>query len=377
MVSRNNDDDEMAEKVERYIKDRWELTNDELTKQQRVYDKMQKQEYKPMRPPSKKMTRKTRENLEHIKKILCNMTKYDNLRHILTEYDRWKILIDFYIVADGLKIDGKKRKAEGNKNKNIRFMDVKGNYIFAMPIDKFIELRRGTRNSISRNINLFVFLELIEKRNPYEIETASIMRQEEYRQDKISMVDGMIKNGMLWQGDKKNDFNFTSLYIIPGLNRNILKVAEQKASKLYDVNFSTRAFSSIFISKYFGIEEASKVYFHKNLIEFTAYSNFLQEKIKDAVIKQIDKKGYTTKVITYKQVAEFCASKEFEIIEKYGRPRVSAWNTFETEYKRVLGEILQEYPYIKKSSTPTKEMKQVFKLKTGQHILYDSRKLIK
>lgn len=182
---------------------------------------------------------------------------------------------------------------------------------------------------------------------------------------------------MLWPGDKKNDFNFTSLYIIPVLNRNILKVAEQKASKLYDVNFSTRAFSSIFISKYFGIEEASKVYFHKNLIEFTAYSNFLQEKIKDAVIKQIDKKGYTTKVITYKQVAEFCASKEFEIIEKYGRPRVSAWNTFETEYKRVLGEILQEYPYIKKSSTPTKEMKQVFKLKTGQHILYDSRKLKK
>ena len=121
------------------------------------------------------------------------MTKYDNLRHILTEYDRWKILIDFYIVADGLKIDGKKRKAEGNKNKDIRFMDAKGNYIFAMPIDKFIELRRGTRNSISRNINLFVFLELIEKRNPYEIETASIMRQEEYRQDKILMVDGMIK----------------------------------------------------------------------------------------------------------------------------------------------------------------------------------------
>ena len=52
---------------------------------------------------------------------------------------------------------------------------------------------------------------------------------------------------MLWPGDKKNDFNFTSLYIIPVLNRNILKAAEQKASKLYDVNFSTRVFSSIFI----------------------------------------------------------------------------------------------------------------------------------
>ena len=57
----------------------------------------------------------------------------------------------------------------------------------------------------------------------------------------------------------------------------------------------------------------------------------LQNKIKDAVIEQIEEKGYTTKRITFNKVKQFCVAKDFEIIERYGRPRVSAWNTFETE----------------------------------------------
>ena len=375
MRTRNNDN-EMAERIDKYIEHKWSMINYELERQQRQYKaKSNKRIAPPIRPPRKSMTRKTRENLERLKQVLCNKTKYDNLRRILTEYDRYKILIDFYIIADGLKIDGKKRKEEGNKNKDIRFMDAKGNYIFAMPIDKFIELRRGTRNSISKNINLFVFLELIEKRNPYTIEVASIIKQEQNRQDKISMIDGAVKRGMLDLGERKNDFNFSTLYIIPGLNRKILTEAEQKASRLYQVNFSIRAFTSIFLSMYFGLEEASKVYFHTNLLEFTAYSNFLQEKITDAVIDQVNKCGYTTKAITYKLVEEFCKGKEFEIMERYGRPHTSSWNTFQTEYKRVIGKILQEYPHIKLSSTPTKQMQRVFHLKSGKHILYDSRKL--
>lgn len=369
-----NDNDEMENKIDRYIQQKWESINNELMGQQRLYD-AKMQSILPIRAPRHKMTSKTRENLERIKAILCGKTKFDNLRQILTDYDRYKILIDFYILADGLKIDGKKRKNPGNKNRDIRFMDSRGNYLFAMPLDIFLKLRGGTRNSIARNINLFAFLGFIEKRNPYTIETASIISQNDNREYKMQRVEKAVKDGGIDLGERKNDFNFSSLYIIPVLNRNILKEAEQKASKLYEVHFSIRAFTSIFLCKYFGIEEASKVYFHTNLLAFTEYSNFLQQKIKDAVIEQIKARGYTTKRITYSKVKQFCSAKEFEIIEKYGRPRASSWNTFETEYKRILGEILKENEYIKLSSTPTKKMKKVFKLRDGQHILYDAKKI--
>ena len=127
-------------------------------------------------------------------------------------------------------------------------MDSKGNYIFALPLDIFIKLRGGTRNSISRNINLFSFLGFIEKRNPYEIETNSIIKQNENREFKIERIQHQVTQNRIDLGEKKIDFNFTSLYIIPVLNRNIFAAAEKKASKLYEVNFSIRAFTSIFLS---------------------------------------------------------------------------------------------------------------------------------
>lgn len=376
-MAKRLDAEEMERKFNEYVQERFLLINSDIKNQYSLFVLTNGESKTPIRPPRQEMTRKTKENLERVKKILCGNTKYDNLRQILTDYDRYKILVDFYLVADGLKIDSKKRKNPGNANRDIRFMDSKGNYIFALPLDIFIKLRGGTRNSISRNINLFTFLGFIEKRNPYTIEYNSIIKQNENREFKIEKKSKRVAENRIDLGDKKIDFNFTSLYIIPGLNRNIFKIAEEKASKLYDVNFSIRAFTSIFLCKYFGKEEAEKVYFHTNLIEFTAYSTMLQQKIKDAVIEQIKEKGYTTKRITYNKVKQFCVAKDFEIIERYGRPRVSAWNTFETEYKRILGEILKDNSYIKLSSTPTKEMKKVFALKTGQYILYDCRKLKK
>ena len=376
-MSKIVDAKELEQKFNKYVQERFLLINNDIKHQQTFFEITKGESKAPIRPPRKTMTRKTKENLERVKQILCGNTKYYNLRQILTEYDRYKILVDFYLVADGLKIDSKKRKNRGNANRDIRFMDSQGNYIFALPIDIFIKLRGGTRNSISRNINLFAFLGFIEKRNPYEIETNSIIRQNQNREYKIDIIQDKVTKNRIDLGEKKIDFNFTSLYIIPVLNRNIFAAAEEKASKLYEVNFSIRAFTSIFLCKYFGIEEAEKVYFHKNLIEFTEYSTMLQNKIKDAVIEQIEKRGYTTKRITFNKVKQFCVAKDFEIIERYGRPRASAWNTFETEYKRILGEILQDNSYIKLSSTPTKQMKKVFKLKTSQHILYDCRKLKK
>lgn len=376
-MAKKLDAEELERKFNDYVQERFLLINSDIKYQQTLFEVTDGESKAPIRPPRQAMTRKTRENLERVKHIICGNTKYDNLRQILTDYDRYKILIDFYLVADGLKIDSKKRKNRGNANRDIRFMDSKGNYIFALPLYIFIKLRGGTRNSISRNINLFSFLGFIEKRNPYEIETNSIIKQNENREFKIERIQHQVTQNRIDLGEKKIDFNFTSLYIIPVLNRNIFAAAEKKASKLYEVNFSIRAFTSIFLFKYFGIEEAEKVYFHKNLIEFTEYSSMLQNKIKDAVIEQIEEKGYTTKRITFNKVKQFCVAKDFEIIERYGRPRVSAWNTFETEYKRILGEILKDNSYIKLSSTPTKQMKKIFGLRTSQHILYDSRKLKK
>lgn len=365
------DQKKMREKIERYISYRIEAINDMLTRKP--------QGRKQIRKIRKKLSRKTKNNLERLTDILCDSTNFEsvNIRKLLLAFDRYKILIDFYLIADGLKIDNKKRKKAENKNKDIRFMDSKGNYFFTLSIDKFIELRGGTRGSISRNINLFVFLGFIIKRNPYDIEENFVFNQEQNRIDKMNIIDIAVENKKFDLNGRKNDFNYSNLYAIPTLLNKNLKDAENKASRLFKVNFSIRAFSSIFLTKYFGIEEASKVFFHTNLISFTEYSNFLQNKIKNAVVQEISENGYTTKDKIYKKVIPFCSAKDFEIIERYGRPRTSRRNTFEIEYRRVLGEILQENQYIKASSTPTTLMRGTFKLKNGKHILYDSRKLEK
>lgn len=130
----------------------------------------------------------------------------------------------------------------------------------------------------------------------------------------------------------------------------------------------------------FGVEEAKKVYFHDNLLEYTGYSNFLQNKIKEAIKELVKKQGFANKKQVYSIVKNDCVAKEFEIpSQKYviniGRPRVSPYNTFLTEYKRITSEFLSEHENIRLSSTPTQEMIEVFNLKDKQHIFYDINKL--
>lgn len=359
-----------------YIKDSFYLINDKLKRQQSNKNE------KSLRKPQKKLYKKTGYNLEQLEKVLCNNdSKYENLRKLLKMNDRYKILIDFFVVSNGLKID-KKRKKATNKNKDIRFMNESGDYFFALPIDKFIELRGGTRGSISKNINLFVFLGFIGKVNPYEIEPFSVYQQEIQRQNKIAKTTSAVRKKEIFFEGKKIDYNFTTLYFVSKITNKKLKEADEKAKKLFENNFSIRAFTCLYIVKYFGTEEAKKVYFHDNLLENTEYSNFLQGEIKKAILLLVEKQGYANKKQVYKLVKDKCVAKNFEIPEnrfapdynlkrEYGRPRTSPRNTFETEYKRVLTEFLQKNENIKMSSTPTKEMQKVFKLKDKQHILYD------
>lgn len=366
--------------LKKYITESFHLINDKLKRQQ------SNSNAKPLRKPQKKLYKKTVYNLEQLEKVLCgDDSKYENLRKLLKANNRYRILIDFFIVSNGLKIDRKRKKAT-NKNKNTRFMNAQGDYFFALPIDKFIDLRGGTRSSVSKNINLFVFLGLIGKVNPYEIEPFSVYQQEIQRQNKIAKTTSAVRKNEIFFSGNKIDYNFTTLYFITKITNKKLKEADEKAKKLFENNFTIRAFTCLYIVKYFGIKEAKKVYFHDNMLENTEYSNFLQAEIKKAILLLIEKQGYANKKQVYKLVKDKCVAKNFEIPEnrfapdynikrEYGRPRTSPRNTFETEYKRVLAEFLRENKNIKMSSTPTKEMQEVFKLQDKQHILYDKNYL--
>lgn len=366
--------------LKKYITESFHLINDKLKRQQ------SNSNAKPLRKPQKKLYKKTVYNLEQLEKVLCgDDSKYENLRKLLKANNRYRILIDFFIVSNGLKIDRKRKKAT-NKNKNTRFMNAQGDYFFALPIDKFIDLRGGTRSSVSKNINLFVFLGLIGKVNPYEIEPFSVYQQEMQRQNKIAKTTSAVRKNEIFFSGNKIDYNFTTLYFITKITNKKLKEADEKAKKLFENNFTIRAFTCLYIVKYFGIKEAKKVYFHDNMLENTEYSNFLQAEIKKAILLLIEKQGYANKKQVYKLVKDKCVAKNFEIPEnrfapdynikrEYGRPRTSPRNTFETEYKRVLAEFLRENKNIKMSSTPTKEMQEVFKLQDKQHILYDKNYL--
>lgn len=366
--------------LQTYITDSFYLINSELQRQH------SNSKTKPLRKPQKKLHEKTVYNLQQLEKVLCgNDSKYENLRKLLKANNRYRILIDFFIVSNGLKIDRKRKKAT-NKNKNTRFMNAQGDYFFALPIDKFIDLRGGTRSSVSKNINLFVFLGLIGKVNPYEIEPFSVYQQEMQRRNKIAKTTSAVRKNEIFFSGNKIDYNFTTLYFITKITNKKLKEADEKAKKLFENNFSIRAFTCLYIVKYFGVEEAKKVYFHDNMLENTEYSNFLQGEIKKTILLLVEKQGYANKKQIYKLVKDKCIAKNFEIPEnkfapdynikrEYGRPRVSPRNTFETEYKRILAEFLKENKNIKMSSTPIKEMQEVFKLQDKQHILYDKNYL--
>ena len=254
-----------------YMKDR-KVDNKKLHQQiQDSFDNinyMLKRQRKPLRKARNKLSNKTEYNFKQLEDVLCsNSSKYENLRRLLLDYDRYRILIDFYIVTDDLKIDRKRVKKAENQNKGYRFMTQEGDYFFALPLDKFIDLRGGTRNSLSKNINLFVFLELIGKRNPYEIEGYSIFRQEQERQNKIAETEARINKGEIYidKTKRKIDYNFTTLYFVRKINNKILKEAEEKAQKLFEHNFSIRAFSCLYISKYFRHRRSRKSIFSRQL----------------------------------------------------------------------------------------------------------------
>ena len=206
------------------------------------------------------------------------------------------------------------------------------------------------------------------------------------RQNKIAKTTSAVRKNEIYFNGNKIDYNFTTLYFITKVTNKKLKEADEKAKKLFENNFSIRAFTCLYVVKYFGVEEAKKVYFHDNMLENTEYSNFLQGEIKKAILLLIEKQGYTNKKQIYNIVKDKCVARNFEIPEnklapdynikrEYGRPRTSPHNTFETEYKRILAEFLKENKNIKLSSTPTKEMQEVFKLQDKQHILYEKKYL--
>ena len=353
---------------QRYVYDSFNITNSVLVEQA-------KKNQKPIKKSRDRLTKKTVYNLKQLEKVLCG-SKYENLKKILLEYDRYRILLDFYIVADNLKIDRKRVKKDTNKNKNKRFVNEKGDYYFALPIDKFLKLRGGTRNSVSKNINLFVFLGLIGKANAYNLEGYEVYQQELNRKSKILNVQTLNNLNIIKNDDKKIDFNFTSLYYISKIKNVILTEAEERAKKLLENNFSIRAFTSLYLTKYFDLAEAERVYFNKNLLTYTEYSSFLQNEIKEAIKELVKQQGYANKSQVYKLVKESCVAHDFELRDfKIGRPRVSPYNTFLTEFKRVTAEFLQENKNIKLSSTPTKQMTKIFHLKDKQHIFYNVEKL--
>lgn len=255
-----------------YMKDK-KLDNSKL--HQQIQDSfnninyMLERQRKPLRKARNKLSNKTKYNFKQLESVLCSSSsKYENLRKLLLDYDRYRILIDFYIVTDNLKIDKKRVKKAGNKNKGNRFTTTttnSGDYFFALPVDKFMEIRGGSRNSLSKNTNLFVFLGLIGKRNPYEIEYHSIFRQEQERQNKIAETEARINRGEIYidKTKRKIDYNFTTLYFIRKITNKILKEAEEKAKKLFEHNFSIRAFTSLYVSKYFRCKRSRKSIFSR------------------------------------------------------------------------------------------------------------------
>lgn len=312
------------------------------------------------------ITKKTIDKIEKIKGIVLNTGKYKKynkkyaeLSNWLSKNDKYIILIQFLLLSDKLKI---------HKN----FKNSNGEHYFNLSIDMFSKQYKVGRATFNRTINLFVLLGLIGKDNPYEQNYRYTMNQENIQASKVIETKKALRVERNTEIiTDKITYKFENLYYNVDYTAKLLRNAEETAKKLTAINFKTSAISSIYFNRILGAEKTSKVFYGADFIEETKYSQFLSEAIEEAIISQIEQKGYARKATIFIEIrSKIVAHIQNEPKRRKGRDRNTAKAVFEREYKRSIDFIIAKYNFVY-MRRPTKEVKEVFKLKKDSSIIYD------
>lgn len=223
---------------------------------------------------------------------------------------------------------------------------------------RFLSSKYGSHHSTwNRNINLFVFLGLVQK---FTVE---------------SLPQGKVKRRALRiQRAKINRLNINSsrikaisFYSIPLFSKELLQLANDIAKDMLDNGYTFNAFNKIWLIKTFGQETADKVYPDNRAI--TEYSNYVADEVEKFILEDIEKNSYTTKkrvldgvVINYDK--NF--SKEYGFIKETESPKAIIKREFDRSIKGIVER--NELKYRKAN----KELKETFKLDSYKWIIFHS-----
>jgi hypothetical protein len=243
---------------------------------------------------------------------------------------------------------------EYSKDKIVsRLARKEGNYYFFASSRYLASKYFSGYNTWNRNISIFSTLGLINKVKTDNRTTDRRAKRETKALGKKMGIDY----------EKLSTINF---YTIPIYDEKLLSEANRRAKVLSDNNFRANGFSKFYLIKVFGQEFADTVFHDERYI--SEYSQYVQSKIEEFILKDIKRHGYTTKdrMLRYVQI-DYNQLQPWE----YGfkREKQNKKAILSREFDRSITEIKEKYNLDYKKAN--KELKEKFKLESSITIIYE------
>lgn len=229
---------------------------------------------------------------------------------------------------------------------------IEGNYYFFASARYLASKYSRSYNTWNRNISIFCTLGLVNK-----VQTDNRMVERRATRETKALAKKLNIDH-----EKLSPPNY---YTIPIYNDELLTDANGRAKVLLDNNFRVNGFSKNFLIRVFGQEFADSIFHDERQI--SEYSQNVQSKIEEFILKDINRHGYTTKErilryvhIDYSQLLpwEYGVTKE-----KQNKKAILG-----REFDRSISEIKDKYNLEYKKAN--KELKERFKLDKNKTIIY-------
>lgn len=211
-------------------------------------------------------------------------------------YRRLRNYFPLLIMIHDIAIDNVYDEPFGDDDKVVFFASIR--YIQSL-------MERGNLEKINDRMNLFAFLELLEKLDESQIPEKLLTRAKH-------------------EAAKKKQTRLTSYYSIPSYDYSQLSKAENNATIFKDNNMTMRGWSRELLIRTFDEETADRVYPQLKGQKLNKASDKFANTITKLIMKQIDKRGYATESDCLKLLK---GNKDHN----------------KTKLKRVLQEILDNY----------------------------------
>jgi hypothetical protein len=227
-----------------------------------------------------------------------------------------------------------------------------GNYYFFASARYLASQYFSGYNTWNRNISIFCTLGLVNKVKPNN----RMLDRRAIRETKALAIRLDIDH------EKLSPPNY---YTIPIYNDELLMEANRVAKVLLDNNFRANGFSKIFLIKVFGQEFADSIFHDER--QLSEYSQIVQSKIEEFILKDIKRHGYTTKdrILRYVHI-DYSQLQPWEYGLKKEKQNKKA--ILGRELDRSISEIKDKYNLDYKKAN--KELKERFKLDTSKTIIF-------